>query len=71
MQYSIWFDRTQNIWHGYIIDSDGEQLGEPVVGHSEADAAFILGLTYGQHPQRFTRDIGDYFKAAEASPDAL
>jgi len=62
MQIHAYYLQTSKIWFAYIVDSIG-QLGDSVDGVTKEDAIFRLGCEMGRHPEKFSRDIGEFMPA--------
>jgi hypothetical protein len=62
---TTYYDKANKVWVAYFSDSIG-QIGDAEMAMTKEVACFNLGLEVGSHPERFTRDIGEYMPAYEA-----
>ena len=56
---------TIKLWTAYFSDNLG-RLGESAHGDTEKEAILRLGVEFGRHPSKFTRDLGEYMPAYNA-----
>lgn len=57
------------IWTAFFKDNLG-RLGESAHGDTKEEAIFRLGVEFGRHPSKFTRDLGEYMPAYNAEIEA-
>jgi hypothetical protein len=62
MNVNYYYGQASRCWFAYLTDNVG-QLGDAVHSATKEDALFQLGVEFGRHPEKFTRDIGEYMPA--------
>ena len=61
MVLNVYYEKKTHLWVAAVADEVG-QLGDAEYGVTREEAAFRLGAELGRNPQKFAREIGEYFK---------